>query len=297
MKKYTKKSTGTRGDLPKSLFKYIDKAHISHATAQFSEYMTMLAKQFHSQLSYFGPYYDLTNIELDTPKLFGQDVSIEYVASGTTGTVYKIIIGDEPFALKINRSTRMATDEIENMHIYRRMRNLVNRVYIAAPFKNEDNEEYTWLLSAYVGNDSAQSFRRACEKLYFAYITKGIAFSDGHYNNFKDGKIIDSDSFRMRTYGFDDFKKLSRTEIDTVKKLMRFVKIDDKKSFQELLAKANKNVLDYLFFSMVYARGQFFAGRDKDDDFVNRLLGYERMIQEFRQPQNAKNIISTGRES
>ncbi|MFQ6744911.1 MAG: hypothetical protein ACLRFN_02940, partial [Alphaproteobacteria bacterium] len=60
---------------------------------------------------------------------------------------------------------------------------------------------------------------------------------------------------------------------------------------------ANKNVLDYLFFSMVYARGQFFAGRDKDDDFVNRLLGYERMIQEFRQLQNAKNIISTGRES
>lgn len=297
MKKYTYYDKGTRGSLPPALFECIDKEHIADATAQFSEYMTELAKQFHSQVNFFGTYSDLADIELDTPKLFGQDVVLKYIDSGTTGTVYKITIGSKSFAFKINRSTRIATDEIENMHIYSRARNLVNRVYIASPFINEDGEEFTWLLSDYIDQDIANSFETACQKLYFAYITKGIAFSDGHYNNFKNGKIIDTDSFRMRIGGQNDFEKLNKKDIDTIKKLVRFIKTNDKKSFQDLLKKTNPRVIDYLFFSMSYARSQFFGSRNKDNDFLNKVLLYEKLVQEIHQVQNAKKEFSMARQS
>lgn len=297
MKKYTYNDKYTRGSLPQRLFKYIDMDNIRDATVQFSEFITNIAKQFHSKLNVFGEYSILESIELNAPYLFGQPVDIKYVGSGITGTVYKITVGSESFALKINRASRIATDEIENMHLYGRSRNLVNRIHIAAPFKNEYGEEFTWLLSDYIEQDSAQSFFRACEKLYFAYITKGIAFSDAHYNNFKNGKIIDSDSFRMRIDDADNFYKLSRTDIDTVKKLMRFVKIDDKKSFEDLLKKSNKNVKDYIFFSMLYARGNFFPANNKNNDFINKIISFEKIVQKTRQIQTIKEKNFIGQES
>lgn len=281
MKKYTRKDFSPRGNLPPQLFKYIDMNNISDATAQFSEYMTHLAKQFHSQVNLFGLRSDFANLELDTPNLFGQTVSMEYIDSGSTGSVYKITIGTETFAFKINYATRMATDELESMHIYRRFRNLVNRTHISAPFKY-NGEEFTWLLSDYVSSDYSHSFDVACEKLYFAYITKGIAFSDGHYNNFKNGKIIDTDSFRYRVGGVDDFDSLSRTEKDTIKKLARYIKTNDKKSFSDLLIKSNQRVIDYLFFSMVYARGAFLRVRESNATFTEKIKSFEVIARNIR---------------
>jgi hypothetical protein len=277
MKKYTRKDFSPRGSLPPQLFKYIDMSHISDATAQFSEYVTKLAQQFHSRINVWGGYSDLELIELDTPDLFGQPVKLEYIDSGVTGTVYKFKIGSETFVLKINRSTRMATDELENMHMYNRARNLVNKTYIAAPFKYE-GDEFTWLLSDYVGVDYKNSFKDACEKLYYAYITKGIAFSDGHYHNVKNGKIIDSDSFRFRIGGMDDFYSLNRKEVDSIKKLMYYIKTNKVLEFENLLKESNKTLVDYLYFSMLYARGQFLGGRSEDDALIKKLIKFEMLV-------------------
>ena len=281
MKSYTNKKSSACGSLPPKLFQYIDMSHISDLTAQFLDYITDIAKQFHSKINLYGTYTEIANIKLTAPDIFGQKVKLEYIDSGTIGSVYKITIGSESFALKINRVPRFLTDELENMRLYKRVRNLVNTTHIIAPFKFE-YEEFTWLLSDFVDSDYKNSYDIAREKLFFAYITKGVGFSDAHRDNFKNGKIIDTDSFRFRNDSFDTFSELSRTEKDTIKKLARYIKTNDKKSFSDLLIKSNQRVVDYLLFSMVYARGAFLGERESNATFTEKTKSFETIARNIR---------------
>ena len=103
---------------------------IAAATNEFNAFMTVLATDFHRQLADGA---DKNNIVLTAPgKLFGRDVKLDYVASGSVGSVYKMQIGDQAYAFKINRNS--SHGELSVMSLQRRARGLVNRVHIGAVF-------------------------------------------------------------------------------------------------------------------------------------------------------------------
>ena len=103
MKKFNRAVHKSMGELPPALRQLIGDADVATATAEFKDFMTALATEFHAQLA-----LDINpkDINLRVPgKLFGQTVSLDYVASGSIGSVYKMTIGDNVFAFKINRRT------------------------------------------------------------------------------------------------------------------------------------------------------------------------------------------------
>lgn len=249
MKKYTSASHGLRGSLPPQLFKYVDSNDIGAATRKFTDFITDIAHQFHMQLPHDMSFNVLSSIKLDSPKIFGQDTSLEYIGTGTMGSVYKLNIGEYSFALKLNRAPRIMADDLSSMHIGRRARGLVNKTYIGSTFYFK-GEEYTWLLSDYISEDRANSFDIAREKLFYAYLTKGLECPDFSPLNVKDGKIIDVDSVRRR---WTDIVKLKRVETDFVKKIIFLMKIDDKIAFDKLLSRVSRqypNVIKYLYIYM-----------------------------------------------
>lgn len=291
MKKFNRAVHKSMGELPPALRQLIGDADVATATAEFKDFMTALATEFHAQLA-----LDINpkDINLRVPgKLFGQTVSLDYVASGLIGSVYKMTIGDNIFAFKINRRT--TTGELDVMPLQKRVRGLVNKMHIGSVFEF-NGRKYSWVISDFIENDRVDGFESAMEKLYFAYITKGISIDDAHPNNFKDGRLVDTPSLGMRDREYDDIKKLTRVQVDIVKKLAYCIKTDDMSRFQSLVTRAiaeNPAVITYMFFAMKYAKGPTFAV-GKTDDFSMKLRRYEAVINSAKQQIAPPNpVLST----
>ena len=274
MKKFNRAIHKTMGEMPPQIRALVGNRDMSSATAEFNSFMTKLATDFHTQLA---SDIQKESIKLIAPgDLFGESVSLEYVASGSMGSVYKMQIGDKAFAFKINR--RPSTGELSVMPLQKRVRGLVNRMHIGSVFEF-NGRKYSWVISDFIENNRADSFNAAMEKFYFAHITKGVFITDAHPNNFKDGKLIDSPSLGMRAID------LSRAQIDIVKKMANCIKTDDMERFKSLVLRATKDnpaVIAYMFYAMKFAKGATFAV-GKTDPFSIKLRKYEEVIDSAKQ--------------
>jgi len=250
MKKADDNFIGRRGSLPPQLFKYIDMNQIVVRTQEFTDYMNNLAVEFHKRLIASGRANELylqDSIQIDTPtKLFGQDVRMEYIDGGTVGTVYKMHIGEEVFAFKINRQPDIK-HELLSIDIHKKARNLVNRSYIGSTFRFGNNN-FSWVLMDYVDGDYANGFLDAKEKLFLAAMSKGLKYSDFYSpGNVKNGKIVDLAGVYVNAIN------LSRVEIDMVKKFLYFMRTNDITGFTrlaEFVSKYNPDVIKYMFVKM-----------------------------------------------
>lgn len=280
------------GSMPPQLLKYATDGNVADATNQFNHAMTQIAHDFHAQLARdIGP----ADIKLHAPRLFGRNVKLDYVASGSVGSVYKMQIGDDVFAFKINRKS--AFGEMTVMPMQSRVRNLVNKMHIGNVFEY-NGRKYSWVLSDYIERDSADSFYRAMQKLYWAYLTKGIDITDAHSNNFKDGKLIDTASLTSRKGKIDDVKKLTRPEIDMVKRLAYYIKTDKVPEFENLItrvARTNPAVLNYMFFAMKFGKSAIF-GVGKTDAFSVNLRKFEKIVDVARRNAVLENRARAERE-
>lgn len=253
MKKINGNFRGAQGSLPPQLFKYVDQTQMAAETARFTEYINSVSGDFLDKLaerkrkSITVGDSDFAAIVPQTPKLFGQDVSLEYIGCGMAGNVYKMQIGDNTFALKINRRENLTSD-LEAIAEHRRARNLINRPYIGATFSH-DGATYSWILSDYISDDqdNDMSFVSAKAKLFYAAMTKGLKYSDMYPANVKAGRIIDISGVERGDI------KLSRIEIDMVKKFLYLMRTNDVPRFRQLaeIAVANfPNVIKYIFAKM-----------------------------------------------
>lgn len=286
MKKFNRKIHKTMGSLPPQLFKYIDGADIKSATIQFNEFINRIATDFHAQLEHWS-YRD--NIKLSAPNLFGQPVKLKYIASGSIGSVYKLEIGSEIFALKINRNASY-NGELDVIPMQKRAKGLLNRAYMGAVFEY-NNRKYSWVLSDFVEHDTARSFEDAMIKMYFAYLTKGIIVRDTHPGNIKGGKIIDIPSFDMRDGAIDDIKKLNLRQIDIVKKLVNFIKTDNMDSFQKLVNRVKVSdpiIIQYMFFAMKFGRAPALSINAKE--FFAKIKRYEVVINAAKKDLSVQHI-------
>ncbi len=263
------------GSLPPQLLKYVDVADIKNATAQFNNAITQIAKDFHAQLA-AGIRPD--KIIPVAPRILGMDVKMEYVGGGSVGSVYKMQIGRDTFALKINRS--YAYGELNVMPIQSRARNLVNKMYMGDIFEC-NGRKYSWVLSDYKSKDKESDFARAMERLYYLYLTKGVSVLDAHPNNFIGGKLIDQASFAMRDGKLDDIKKLSRAERNIVEKMAYYIRTDNLSEFQKLIDSAQKTnpaVINYMFLAMKFGKSPIFVGPDKTDAFSLKIKKFESVV-------------------
>lgn len=253
MKKINADFRGAQGSLPPQLFKYVDRTQMAAETARFTEYINFVSGDFLDKLaerkrkSITVDYSDFDAIVPQTPKLFGQNVSLEYIGCGMSGNVYKMQIGDNTFALKINRKENLTTD-LEAIAEHRRARNLINRPYIGATFSH-DGATYSWILSDYISDDqdNDMSFVSAKAKFFYAAMTKGLKYSDMYPANVKAGRIIDISG--VERGGIE----LRRIEIDMVKKFLYLMRTNDVPRFRQLaeIAVARfPNVIKYMFVKM-----------------------------------------------
>lgn len=274
MKKFNPDIHRSMGSLPPSLLANINGADIPRATNQFKDTVTNIALDFVAQFSN-GTTPD--NIKLNSPEIFGVPVTLDYVASGTVGSVYKMHIGDNVFALKINRDASYG--ELNVMPMQSRARNLVNKMHLGRVFEH-NGQQYSWILSDYIARDRENSFSNAMEKMYYAYLTKGIDIVDIHPNNFKDGKLVDTASVKYRDGAITDIKQLTRAEVDIVKKLVYYLKTDNMSEFQNLITrtmKTNPAVIKYMFFAMKFGKNPIF-GPNKTDPFSIKIQKFESII-------------------
>lgn len=253
MKKINADFRGAQGSLPPQLFKYVDQTQMAAETARFTEYINSVSGDFLDKLaerkrkSITVGDSDFATIVPQAPKLFGQDVSLEYIGCGMAGNVYKMQIGDNTFALKINRRENLTTD-LEAIAEHRRARNLINRPYIGATFSH-DGATYSWILSDYISDDqdNDMSFVSAKAKLFYAAMTKGLKYSDMYPANVKAGRIIDISGVERGGI------TLRRIEIDMVKKFLYLMRTNDVPRFRQLaeIAVASfPNVIKYIFAKM-----------------------------------------------
>ncbi len=274
MKKFNRTIHKNMGALPDAL-RQMAGGDVRAATDEFNAFMTTLATDFHAQLA---DGVDKNNIVLTAPgKLFGHDVKLDYVASGSVGSVYKMQIGDQTFAFKINRNS--AHGELGVMNLQKHARGLVNKTHIGAVFEY-DGRKYSWVLSDYISHDRENGFESAMEKMYYMYLTHGLTVTDAHPNNFIDGKLIDTPSLRRRDGKIDDIKRLTRIEQNMVARLAYCIKTNDLKTFQQLVAIArakNPAVINYMFLAMRFGRPALFAV-GKMNDFAQRLKKFESII-------------------
>ena len=286
MKKFNRQIHKTMGSLPPQLFKYIDVADIKSATMKFNEFINQIATDFHAQLELWS-YRD--NIKLSAPNLFGQPVKLKYVASGSVGSVYKLEIGSEVFALKINRNSSY-DGELDVIPMQKRAKGLLNHAYIGSVFKY-NNRKYSWVLSDFVECDTARSFEDAMQKLYFAYLTKGITIHDAHPGNVKAGKFIDIPSFDVRDGKVDDIKNLNLHQVDIVKKLVNFIKTDNMDAFQKLVNRVKVSdpvIIQYMFFAMKFGRSP--GLETKSPEFYSKIKRYESVFNIAKKELNTQHI-------
>lgn len=251
MKKYTNQSTGPRGSLPPQLFKYIDMSGISQATAQFVDYMNRLGQTFHINVDHNSPISTVKCKELSGDNLFGQPVTLQYIDSGMNGSVYDMHIGDQRFALKINRSIYSDTSELETMHFQNQARNLLNKIYIGSTFEF-GGQVYSWLLMDFVPDSDRDSFDRTHERLFYANLTKGLVYEDWSEDNLKNGKVIDRGGLWKRPL------PLTRVEVDFMKKMVHAMRTDNMPAFEKMAAgaiSAHPMVIDYMMDAMMRMLG------------------------------------------
>lgn len=276
------------GSLPPALRQHAGGQDIVAATAEFQTVITEIARDFHVALA-VGAAPE--NIKLQSREIFGMPVTLDYVASGSVGSVYKIQIGDDVFALKINRNS--STGELDVMPTQSRARNLINKMYMGHVFEHAARK-YSWVLSDYIARNREGSFARAMEKLFYAYLTKGINITDAHPNNFIDGKLIDQASLTRRTGKIDDIKRLTQTEVDAVKKLVYYIKTDNEPGFQKMitrLSQTNPAVIDYMFFATKFGKSPIF-GPGKTDLFSVKIRKFEAIIDSVRRGININKIVA-----
>ncbi|MBO5946705.1 MAG: hypothetical protein J6Q44_01000 [Alphaproteobacteria bacterium] len=274
MKKFNRFDHKNMGSLPEALRK-IAAQDARAATREFNALMTELATDFIAQLSNGTQKNKITLTA--SRKLFGQDVKLEYVASGSVGTVYKMQVGDLSYAFKINRNSLHG--ELYAMALQRRARGLVNQAHIGAVFEF-GGRKYSWVLSDYVARDRADGFESAMEKLYFAYLTKGLTINDAHPGNFKDGKLIDIPSLDTRDNKVDDIKQLTRVEQNMVARLAYYIKTNDIEKFTktvEMARTTNPAVINYMFVAMKFGRPPMFVAGNTND-FSLKLRRFESVI-------------------
>lgn len=275
MKKFDRTKHKNMGALPDALRQMVAGRDIATATDEFNAFMTTLAADFHRQLMSGA---DKNYIVLTAPgKLFGHDVKLDYVASGSVGSVYKIQIGDQTYAFKINRNS--SHGELSVMPLQKRARGLVNPVHIGAVFEF-GGRKYSWVLSDYIARDRTDGFESAMEKMYYMYLTKGLTIRDSHPGNFKDGKLIDIPSLDTRDDELDDIKRLTRVEQNMVARLAYCIKTNDIDTFAQLVVHArtkNPAVIDYMFLAMKFGRAPIF-GAGRTNDFAQRLRRFESII-------------------
>ena len=193
MKKFNSTYSGFRGCLPYQLRQKLVGKDLSRATQDFVSWVNDIAVDFHSKINPWMTFSDISRVQLSAPDIFGLPVNLSYIDSGMSGSVYKINIGGHNFALKINRVCRVSTCDLENMHLYSRMRNFINRPHIGAVFKNH-GAEYTWILTDYIDKDINNGFELARNKVFFMSLLKGITCDDFNKSNVKNGKLIDLDA-------------------------------------------------------------------------------------------------------
>lgn len=275
MKKFNRSKHKNMGALPGELRQMAGDVDIRGATQEFNVFMTELAIDFHRQLLNGA---NKNEIRLVAPrKLFGHDVKLDYVASGSMGSVYRMQIGNHAFAFKINRNS--SHGELSAMALQKRARNLANPVHIGAVFEFNERK-YSWVVSDFIENDHINSFDKAMEKLYFAYITKGLSISDSHPGNFMGGKLIDTPTLSMRKNRVDDIAQLTRLELDIVKKMANCIKRDDMTCFEQLVNRSvsdNPSVIKYMFYAMLYAKPPVSA-TGHTNSFLEKLSRYERVM-------------------
>ncbi|MDE6478243.1 MAG: hypothetical protein K2L94_03270 [Alphaproteobacteria bacterium] len=287
MKKFNRTVHKTMGSLPPQLRKYIQPGNIRAATGEFHELMNRIATDFHTQLDAGVAPAQIVPM---AGHLFGMPVKLDYVASGSVGSVYKMQIGDDVFAFKINRQS--AFGELDVLPRQGRARNLVNKMYLGAVFEH-GGRKYSWVLSDYVPDDSVDSFYNAMEKLYYAYLTKGVDIRDAHPNNFKNGKLIDPASFARRDGKIDDIKKLTRTEIDIVKKMVHCIRTDDVEKFSDWVSKCvikYPAVINYMFLGMKFGKSPVF-GVGSNAPFAIKLKPFETIINSAHAQVRQNNIL------
>ncbi len=290
MKKFNRIKHKTMGALPDAL-RQMTGGDARVATAEFNAFMTALATEFHRQLA---DGVDKNKIHLTAPdKLFGHDVKLDYVASGSVGSVYKMQIGGQTYAFKINRNS--SHGELGAMPLQKRARNLVNPAYIGSVFEY-GGRKYSWVLSDYLSHDRENGFETAMEKLYFMYLTKGLTISDAHPGNFKDGKLIDTPSLDTRDSKVDDIKQLTRAEQNMVQRLAYCIKTNDIEKFEKLVAivrAKNPAVINYMFLAMKIGRPPMFA-TGQMNEFATRLRRFESIIDvEYR--ANKQKAVGSSR--
>lgn len=244
MKAFDEKFSGRRGSIPPQLFKYIDTRNMAAETERFTEYMNAVAADLLGKNEKLedaaGPVSD-DMLNPVTPQLFGQDVTAEYIGNGMSGAVCRMQIGNVTFAFKVNFECGVIGD-LRAISEYKRARNLINRPYIGATFE-WCGKKYSWILSDYVADDYKNSFEDAKEKLFYAYMTKGLWYSDMLADNIKNGRIIDLDTVKHKA------PDLPRIEIDMVKKFMALMRRDDVAAVRLLAEKAmlkHPTVISYM---------------------------------------------------
>lgn len=273
MKKFNRAIHKNMGALPEPL-RQMAGGDARAATDEFNALMTSVATEFHSQLAAWVP---VEQIQLSPRHIFGHNVKFDYIASGSVGSVYKMQIGNQTYAFKINRNS--SHGELGVMNLQKRARGLVNKTHIGAVFEF-DGRKYSWVLSDYVARDREKGFESAMEKMYYMYLTRGLTITDAHPNNFKDGKLIDTPSLTRRTGKVDDIKQLTRVEQNLVQRLAYCIKTNDVDTFSQLVATArvkNPAVINYTFLAMRFGRPASFAV-GKMGDFAQRLKKFESII-------------------
>lgn len=97
----------------------------------------------------------------------------------------------------------------------------------------------------------------------------------------------------MRNGAIDDIANLSRTEQKLVQRLAYYIKTDDIKNFEKLVAsslKQHSSVVNYMFYAMKFAKGATFAV-GKTDAFSTKLRRYEAVINSAKQQITQTNPV------
>ena len=251
MKKYTVADNGPRGCLPSSLFKYFDMRDIRSATDEFVSCMNDIATEFQEKIHAVNCRYSPGKIDLNPRKLFGQSVTLEYVGAGSYGSVYKITIADHTFALKIGRFPRNRTEELENMHLQKRARNLFNRTHIASPV-TINGRQYVWFFMNYSAPCpyNVCQYLSVCERVFLVYLTKGLEYDDLSIMNVNGSRILDKGGLEISPVS------LTRIEIDCVKKLVDSMRKYDLCTFTKHanhLSRKYPDVIKYMALNMSVA--------------------------------------------
>jgi hypothetical protein len=287
MKKLAQDFTGARGSLPPQLFEYIDMKNIRAETDAFVNFMNAVSDAFIRGMSSIGDSEKIDKSKYERAisdirqqmlsgqlKLFGQNLSLDYIASGTMGSVFKIVIGNKSFAFKINRQTGHSA-EIQSIDIQNKAKNLANKVYIGY-----HNGENSWAIMDFVEKDTENSFDLAMEKIFYKMLTKGLSYDDwATTGNIKGGKVVDMGGFSKLDIN------LSRTEIDDVKKFVFYMKSNDEDKFRRLADKASPKVIRYLFIKM----SVYIMGMPRRFEKFNQIISGKNQELELRQRTVSEN--------